>query len=222
MVNNTMYFDDRREAGRQLAKKLIKYKNNPDALVLGLPRGGVVTAFEAANQLQLPLDIICARKVGAPHNPELAIGAVTETGEGYFNQELIDYLAVPPSYLKITTEKETAEAQRRLKAYRQNRPSLLLDGKIVILIDDGMATGATMKAAIHSVKSSGAMQVIVAVPVSSYDTFEEIKDIVDEAIAVQLPVPFYAVGEFYRDFSQTTDQEVIQLLSRSPHNTSGK
>lgn len=217
-----MYFNDRSEAGRQLAEKLIQYKKSPNTLVLGLPRGGVITASEVAEHLHLPLDIISARKISAPHNPELAIGAVTETGQGYFNQELINYLGITASYLKTATEKEVLEAQRRLKTYRQNRPPLVLENKIVILVDDGMATGATMKAAVQSVKSSGAMKVIVAVPVSSYETFEEIKQEVDEAITIALPIPFYAVGEFYRDFSQTTDNDVITLLSQRSHNTSGK
>lgn len=215
-----MYFQDRKDAGRQLAKKLVSYKGQSDTLILGLPRGGVVTAAEVAKELQLPLDIVCARKVGAPHNPELAVGAVTETGEGFFNQDVMDYLGVSLLYLQKTIEQEKKEAQRRLNLYRQNRPPLNLGGKTVILIDDGMATGATMKAAIKSVKASGAEKIVVAVPVSATETFEEVKEQVDEAIAMDTPMPFYAVGEFYRDFSQTTDQEVIELLSH--YNTSGK
>lgn len=210
-----MYFKDRQDAGHQLATKLLKYKNQSNCLVLGLPRGGVVTAAEAATQLHLPLDIICARKVGAPHNPELAIGAVTETGEGYFNQDLIDYLRVTPGFLKTSIEVEKKEAQRRLKIYRQNRLPLVLENKTLILIDDGMATGATMKAAVKSVKASGAAKIIVAVPVSAYETFEEVKQEVDECISLDIPMPFYAVGEFYQDFSQTTDDEVIEILSHS-------
>ena len=208
-----MYFKDRQDAGHQLAAKLMKYKNQLDCLILGLPRGGVVTAAEVASQLHLPLDIICARKVGAPHNPELAIGAVTETGEGYFNQDLIDYLRVTAGFLKTAIEVEKQEAQRRLKIYRQNRPSLVLENKTLILIDDGMATGATMKAAIRSVKASGAAKIIVAVPISAHETFEEVKQEVDDCISLDIPVPFYAVGEFYQNFSQTTDEEVIELLS---------
>ncbi len=215
-----MYFQDRKDAGRQLAKKLVSYKGQSDTLILGLPRGGVVTAAEVAKELHLPLDIVCARKVGAPHNPELAVGAVTETGEGFFNQDVMDYLGVSLLYLQKTIEQEKKEAQRRLNLYRQNRPPLNLGGKTVILIDDGMATGATMKAAIKSVKASGAEKIVVAVPVSATETFEEVKEQVDEAIAMDTPMPFYAVGEFYRDFSQTTDQEVIELLSH--YNTSGK
>jgi putative phosphoribosyl transferase len=215
-----MYFKDRQDAGHQLAAKLMKYKNQLDCLILGLPRGGVVTAAEVASQLHLPLDIICARKVGAPHNPELAIGAVTETGEGYFNQDLIDYLRVTAGFLKTAIEVEKQEAQRRLKIYRQNRPSLVLENKTLILIDDGMATGATMKAAIRSVKASGAAKIIVAVPISAHETFEEVKQEVDDCISLDIPVPFYAVGEFYQNFSQTTDEEVIELLSL--HKTGGK
>ncbi len=221
-MREAMYFKDRKDAGHQLAAKLVPYKNQPHCLILGLPRGGVVTAAETAAQLHLPLDIICARKVGAPHNPELAIGAVTETGEGYFNQELIDYLRVSSEFLKTAIDVEKKEAERRLKVYRQNRPPLDIENKNVILIDDGMATGATMKAAIKSVKAAGAAKIVVAVPVSAHETYEEVKQEVDECISLDIPSPFYAVGEFYQDFSQTTDEEVIELLSLSNHKTGGK
>lgn len=216
-----MYFLDRKDAGLQLAKKLISYKNHPNTIVLGLPRGGVVTAAEIAKQLQLPLDIICARKIGAPNNPELAIGAVTETGEGYFNQDILDYIGVSSAYIQTQIEQEKKEAERRLRVYRQNRPPLNLKGKTAILVDDGIATGATMKASIQSVKASGADKIIVAAPVSAIETFDRIKEEVDEAIVLTTPIPFYAVGEFYRDFSQTTDKEVIDLLNAS-YRTCGK
>jgi putative phosphoribosyl transferase len=209
-----MYFKDRLDAGRQLALSLLSYKNKPNVIILGLPRGGVIIAHEVASKLQLPLDIICARKVGAPHNDELAIGAITENGEGYFNQELIDRLEINDEYLKKTVEKEKTEAQRRFNLYRNNRPILNLQNSVVILVDDGMATGATMKASIQSLRSRNAAKIIVGVPVSSIDTFEEIKGAVYQVIALYLPFPFYAVGQFYQNFSQTTDAEVIELLSR--------
>jgi len=213
-----MFFKNRSDAGIQLAKELIKYKNKPNTIILGLPRGGVVTAYEVSKALNLPLDIICARKVGAPQNPELAIGAVTETGEGFFNEDLIHRLGVRPDYIKKAVDKETVEARRRLTAYRKDLPDLNLEDKTVILVDDGMATGATMKASVKSVKFSGASRVVVAVPVTANETLNEVREEVDEAVALLAPEFFYAVGEFYIDFSQTSDEEVIELL----HKTRGK
>jgi len=219
-----MIFKDRKEAGVLLAEKLLKYKNMPNTLVIGLPRGGVVTAYEVSKALNLPLDIICARKVGAPQNPELAIGAVTETGEGYFNEDLILRLRVSQDYLQKTVERESQEALRRVKAYRGNLATLDLEDKTVILVDDGMATGATMKAAVKSVKTLGAAKTVAALPVTAQDSLEEIREEVYEAIALQSPTFFMAVGEFYEDFSQTSDQQVIELLTQAHLNykTGGK
>lgn len=208
-------FRDRTDAGKQLVPLLKKYSKDPNAIVIGLPRGGVVNAYEVATGLHLPLDVICPRKIGAPFNPELAIGAITESGEGILNEELLSQIQVPASYIKQEIEKEKKVAQRRLEAYRKNRPKLDFKGKTVILVDDGLATGATMKAAIKSVKAAGANKVVVAVPVAPPDTYEEIAGMVDEIVVIALPAFFAAVGQFYDNFSATEDQEVIDLLQKT-------
>jgi len=207
-----MIFQDRRDAGRRLAELLTEYKENKDAIVIGLPRGGVIVAAEVAKQLKLPLDILCPRKLGAPYQPELAIGAVTETGEGIFNEDLLAALGVTNSYLQNIINKEKQVAQQRAKLYRNGRPPLNLENKITILIDDGLATGATMKAALATAKALGAAKIVVAIPVAPVDTLEEIRFMVDEVKCLQAPYPFHAVGAFYTDFSQTEDDEVIKLL----------
>lgn len=208
-----MLFKDRQHAGRLLANVLEKYKDNPDAIVLGLPRGGVVLAYEIAQQLHLPLDIICARKIGAPYNSEFAIGAVTETGDKYIDEEIIDRLNIDEDYILNETASQSKEAQRRLNLYRKGKPPLDLENKIAIIVDDGIATGATMKAAVKTVKSKKAKQIIVATPVASPDTLEEIKGTVNETVCLAAPVFFMAVGQFYENFSQTTDEEVMELLT---------
>lgn len=208
-----MTFKNRRHAGQQLVPLLKKFENQKDVIVLGLPRGGVVTAFEVSTALKLPLDIISPRKVGAPGNPEFAIGAVDETGEGYFNLQLIQQLGIPESYLKETIEIEKKKAQHRLNIYRKDRKPLDLKNKTVILIDDGLATGATMKAAVQSVKAKGAKHIIVAVPVAPEETVAALQKMVDEMVCLSTPSMFYAVGQFYENFSQTEDDEVIALLT---------
>ena len=208
-----MIYKNRMDAGIQLALKLEKFKNQPDTIVIALPRGGVIVGFEVAQALQLPLDLIFPRKIGAPFNEELAIGAITETGEGFLNKNLIDSLHIDIEYVKQTIEKEKKEAQRRLSIYRGNKPFLSLEGKTVILVDDGIATGATMKAAILDIKKRKASQLIIAVPVASYETIHQMQPLVDEIICLTIPINFYAVGQFYEDFRQITDQEVIEKLS---------
>lgn len=210
-----MIFADRRDAAQQLTKLLEQYKDNNDAIVIGLPRGGVVVAAVIAETLNLPLDVVCPRKLGAPYQPELAMGAVTETGDAIFNEEVLAALSVPPSYLENIIQKEKLVAQQRARLYRKERPPLSLENKIAILVDDGLATGATMKAAIASVKALGASKIVVAIPVSPIDTLEEIQSRVDEIHCLQTPTPFYAVGVFYHDFSQTEDEEVIDLLKKA-------
>ena len=213
--NEFMIFKNRQEAGQKLAEKLKEFKSQKNTIILALPRGGVVTAFEIAKELNLPLDLVVPRKIGAPDNEEYAIGAITETGEGIFNQEAIDTLGVPQEYLdkKVADEKE--EAQRRLKTYRQDRPILNLKNKTVIIVDDGIATGLTMRAAIKSVKEKKAKEIIVAVPVSAQDSLKTINKEVDKTICLDAPLFFGAVGAFYEDFGQTTDEEVIDLMKES-------
>ncbi len=206
-------FENRSQAGKLLAEKLKKYKNDRNVIVLGLPRGGVVLAFEVASTLSIPLDITCPRKIGAPSNPEFAIGAVTESGEAALDERTIVALGISPDYLHKQIEKETKESKRRLELYRQGRQKIPLQGKVVILVDDGLATGATMKAAIQSVRAEDVEKVVVAVPVSPTETFAEIEERAEEVICLATPSDFYAVGQFYEDFSATEDEEVIRLLS---------
>lgn len=210
-----MRFRNRAEAGKELAKKLQHFKGNTQTLVVGLPRGGVPIAYEIAQELNLPMDIICPRKIGAPMNKEFAIGAITETGKGLFDEENIRFLGITKDYIASEVEKEMEVAKRRLESYRLGAPKRILKGQTVILADDGLATGATMKAAIASSKSEGAARVIVAVPVAPSDTLEEIRDLSDGAYCLYTPGYFQAVGQFYEDFNPTEDEEVIQLMRLS-------
>lgn len=210
-----MLFDDRIDAGRQLADLMSTYDHADDTVVLGLPRGGVVVAYQVAKALHLPLDIICPRKIGAPSNPEFAIGAVTETGRPILHQEIVDALDIDQEYLEEAIRAETELSKKRVKAYRQNRPPRMLKGKTVILVDDGLATGATMEAAIHSVKGDHAKQIVIAVPVAPRDTLARLKPMVDECFCVATPPHFSAIGQFYVHFGQTEDAEVIRLLKHN-------
>jgi len=207
-----MLFTDRREAGRKLALLLDNYQNHKDVVVLGLPRGGVVVAHEISKSLNLFLDVICPRKIGAPFNPEFAIGAITETGQGIFNMSVIQRLGISDDYLRQEVEAEKKKAQHRLALFRKDLPPRDLKGKIIILVDDGLATGSTMKAAIQSVKAEGAKEIIVAVPVAPIETVEEIRQLVDKIVCPYTPSFFEAIGQFYEDFSQVDDEEVSKLL----------
>lgn len=206
-----MLFKDRNDAGYQLSQKLLKYQEDPKAIVIGLPRGGVVVAAEVAKILGLPLDIIVPRKIGAPGNPEFALGALTEEGEPVFH-EFIQGYDIPEEYLTMTVLKEKQEAQRRLKAYRGHRAPLNLSHKTALLIDDGIATGSTMRAAILSALKKGADKVVVAAPVIAPDTLRVLEAEATDVICIDAPEAFGAVGQYYQEFEQTTDTEVIQLL----------
>ena len=210
-----MIFKDRVDAGQKLAEKLQEFKNQKNVIILALPRGGAVNAFQIAKELNLPLDLVVPRKIGAPFNEEYAIGAITETGEGIFDQQAIKSLNVEQSYLDKKVEEEKKEAQRRLKTYRQDRPPLNLENKTVIIVDDGIATGLTLRAAIKSVKEKKAKKVIVAVPVSARDSLKIIEKEADQVICLDAPLFFGAVGAFYEDFGQTEDAEVIELMNKS-------
>lgn len=210
-----MLFRDRVDAGKQLAQRLIGYKDKPETIVLGLPRGGVVTAYEVARILDLPLDIIVSRKIGAPHNQELAVAAIAEDGSIIINDQLMNDLGLQLDDLQNLISKEKKEAARRMKLYRADRKPLELAGKTVILVDDGIATGATMRAAITSVRSRGAKSIIVAVPVAPAESLDEIRSEVDDLICLSAPELFFGVGGFYEEFSQTEDQEVVDLMARS-------
>lgn len=197
-----------------MAAVLEKYKNRDDVVVLALPRGGVIVAYEVARVLKAPLDIVVPRKIGAPGNPEFAIGAITESGEGIFDEAALEYLQVDEDYIRKTVMEEQKEAKRRLKVYRCGRKAVPLRDKIVILIDDGIATGATMRAAIKSVRTRGAVKVLVAVPVIPADRVPLFEKEVDELVYLDAPYDFAAVGQFYEYFEQTTDEEVIGIMEK--------
>ena len=208
-------FVDRQDAGKQLADKLAAYRNHHNAIVIGLPRGGVIPAAEVAKELKLPLDIVVPRKIGAPFNSELAVGAVTQDGQVVWNEKLMKSFHLSPDALdlKETIKKERAESNRRLRLYRRGRPPLVLKDKTVIIVDDGIATGATMRAAIAYAKQQGAAKIIAATPVATVGTLELIAPEVDEIISVKLPKTFLGISAFYDTFGQTSDDEVIALLS---------
>jgi len=205
-------FRDRVDAGRQLAQKLMQYKNDPNAIVLGLPRGGVPVAAEVADALKLPLDIVVTRKIGAPFNEELAVGALTQDGDVIWNETIMQMNQLTPEDLSDTIAKETKEAQRRLQLYRPGRGPLELKGKTVLLIDDGIATGATMLAAIKYVKDAGARTIIVGSPIATPDTLEKITPLVDEVVCLLIPKIFLGISAFYREFGQTSDEQVIEIM----------
>ena len=205
------YFADRVDAGKRLASALTTYKGK-DAIVLAIPRGGVVVGFEISKALDVPLDIIVPRKIGAPDNPELAIGAVTEDGTTILNERLVGELGVPDDFIKEESLRQRAEIERRLKSYRGDAPYPSLKDRVVIIVDDGIATGYTMKAALASVRKKGAKAVVIAIPVGPPSTISELEKVTDHVICLYTPEVFYAIGEFYDDFSQTTDEEVKKLF----------
>jgi predicted phosphoribosyltransferase len=208
-----MYFRDRREAGRQLAQHLAAYANRPDVLVLALPRGGVPVAYEVARALHAPLDVFLVRKLGLPGHEEYAMGAVASGGVRVLNPEVVEQLHLPDEVIDTVTRRELQELERRERAYRGDRPFPDVRGKTVILVDDGLATGSTMRAAAEALRQQGPARLVVAVPAGSPETCDEFRDEVDEVVCAITPEPFYAVGLWYDDFSQTTDDEVRDLLA---------
>jgi len=206
-------FKDRKEAGRLLAKALSEYKDkNP--VILAIPRGGVVVAYEVAKSLNAPLDLIIPRKISAPDQPELAIGAVTEDGTTILNQDILQYLRVPDDYIKAEVKRQEEEIKRRIQKYLGDKPRVPIKGKIVILIDDGVATGATIRAAIASIRKRKPALIVLAIPVGLIDTIEELRKDADRVICLMTPEPFFAIGQFYENFEQTSDEEVIQILNK--------
>lgn len=206
-------FKNRKEAGKRLAKKLLEYQGKA-LVVFAIPRGGVVTAYEIAKVLDAPLDIIIPRKIGAPQNKELAIGAVTEDGTTILNTHLVTMLGIPDSYIESEKTNQIEEIKRRVKTYRGEHPPTDFKDKIVILVDDGIATGATVRAAIHSLRKGNPSFIVVAIPVGPPDTLQELKQEVDQLICLLSYDPFFAIGQFYEDFSQVPDSEVITLLKK--------
>jgi putative phosphoribosyl transferase len=207
-------FSDRVEAGRRLVTSLMGAVGK-DAIVLAIPRGGVVVGFEVAHALSIPLDVIIPRKIRAPDNPELAIGAMTEDGTIILDDKLVKYLQVSKDYIKEESERQRLEIDRRLKLYRGNAPYPSLRNREVIIVDDGVATGSTMKAALTSVRKRGAKTVMIAVPVCPPSTIRELKKEADSVVCLHRPEPFHAIGQFYADFAQTSDEEVAELLKLS-------
>jgi predicted phosphoribosyltransferase len=207
-------FRNRSEAGQLLAAKLTEYANRPDVLVLALPRGGVPVAHEVARALNTPLDLFLVRKLGVPGHEELAMGAVATGGLRVLNDHVVDSLRLPDSVIDKVTTQERQELTRRERLYRGGRPHADVRGQIVILVDDGLATGATMHAAIAALRQQQPARLVVAVPTAAPETCEALKTEVDEVICAITPEPFHAVGLWYEDFSQTTDEEVCELLAR--------
>lgn len=211
----TSRFRDRMEAGQLLAEKLASYKERRNAYVFALPRGGVPVAYQVARALHLPLDIFTVRKLGAPGQPELALGAIASGGVRVLNQEIVDALAIPKAEIDAISEKEQQELNRQEQFYRGNRSPLDPRGGTIILVDDGLATGASMRAAVKALKERGCAGIVVAVPIAASETCESLESEVDEIVCARTPEPFEAVGLWYEDFSQTSDQEVRDLLWRA-------
>jgi len=208
-------FPNRIEAGRLLAEKLEKYADRSDVIVLGLPRGGVPVANEVAERLRVPLDVFIVRKLGVPGFEELAAGAIASGGVRVLNEDVVRAMPHADQAIEAVTARESAELERREETYREGRPAPELRDRIAILVDDGLATGATMRAAVMALRQQGAAKIVVAVPVGPPDTCHEIEEQADETICLSTPEFFQAVGQYYEDFSQTTDEDVRELLGRA-------
>ena len=208
-------YQDRIEAGQRLAARLMAYANQPDVLVLGLARGGVPVAFEVARALRAPLDIFLVRKLGVPGHEELAMGAIATGGVRVLNEDVVLALQISDDLLDAIAAKEQVELERRERAYRGDRLPPEVRGRTVILVDDGLATGSTMRAAVAALRQQRPARIVVAVPVGAPETCEEFQTEADEAVCARTPEPFRAVGLWYGDFSQTTDEEVHELLERA-------
>jgi putative phosphoribosyl transferase len=206
-------FSNRTEGGRQLADKLVKYAGRDDVIVLGLPRGGVPVAYEVAKRLGVPLDVFIVRKLGVPGFEELAVGAIASGGVRVLNKDVFRALPNAEETIELITATETAELERREQEYRDGRPAPELRDRVVILVDDGLATGATMRAAVKALRQRDVAKIVVAVPVGPPDTCREVEDEADETVCLSMPDFFQAVGQYYEDFSQTSDEEVRELLA---------
>lgn len=216
-----MLYQDRTHAGRLLAAKLDQFSNRSDVLVLALPRGGVPVAFEIAKRLNLPLDVFVVRKLGVPGQEELAMGAIASGGARVINYGVVSALKIPESVIDEVAEREEVELKRREASYRSHRTPHTLETMEVILVDDGLATGASMKAAVSAVRMLKAKKIYVAVPVAERDTVLEFSVLVDQIFCAETPTPFQGVGQWYKDFDQTSDEQVTDYLRRadslSPH-----
>lgn len=208
-------YRNRIEAGELLASALLNYKNNPDVIVLALPRGGVPVAFQVAERLNVPLDIFLVRKLGVPGYEELAMGAIASGDVEVYNEDILREMHISSAAIAAVKAQELKTLMEREKLYRGNRPKLPLKNKIIILIDDGIATGATIRAAIKALKKLNCQKIIVATPVAPPDTCQQLRREVDDVISLEMPMPFFAIGNWYQDFSQTSDQEVQTLMQKA-------
>jgi putative phosphoribosyl transferase len=210
-----MIFRDRAEAGRMLAAKLARYANRADVVVLALPRGGVPVAYEVARHLHAPLDVFLVRKLGLPGHEELAMGAIATGGVRVLNEDVVRALGIPEDIIESVASKEQQELERRERIYRGNRPPVDLRDRIIILVDDGLATGSSMRAAVAALRQQGPGRIVIVVPIGALQTCRELREEADEVVCLYTPEPFHAVGLWYENFSQTTDQEVHDLLERA-------
>jgi predicted phosphoribosyltransferase len=208
-------FKDRTEAGRELAEALSDFAGREDVIVLGLPRGGVPVAFEVAKSLKAPLDIFLVRKLGVPGQEELAFGAISTGGVRVFNQAILNSLMLPQETIEQIVSREREELERRERAYRGDRPLPQIEGNVAILVDDGLATGASMRAALSALRGQNPSSIVAAVPTAPPGVCEELGNEVDEVVCIITPEPFGGVGAWYENFAQTTDQEVRDLLAEA-------
>jgi putative phosphoribosyl transferase len=210
-------FRDRADAGRALGSLLSSYASRSDVVILALPRGGVPVAYEVARMLDAPLDVFVVRKLGVPGYEELALGAIATGGVRVLNWDVVDSLRIPDSSIEMVADREQRELERRERAYRGDRPAPTVRGSTVILVDDGLATGSTVRAAVAAIRQQEPTKIVVAVPIGTQETCRELRSEADEVVCAQTPAPFHAVGRWYEDFSETTDDEVHRLLERAMH-----
>lgn len=210
-----MIFRNRAEAGRELAKRLSAYADQPNVLVLGIPRGGVPVAFEVAARIHASLDVFIVRKLGVPGREELAFGAIASSGIRFLDSEIVEAVGIPETEIERITAKERQELERREHAYRGERGPIAVDGRTVILVDDGIATGSSVQVAITALRKMKPSRLVVAVPVAPVSTCRRLRPEVDDLVCVHAPEFFYAIGEFYEDFTQVSDQTVTELLHKA-------
>jgi predicted phosphoribosyltransferase len=208
-------FYDRHDAGKQLGEVLKEMEIEDDILVLALPRGGVPVGYEVARALGVPLDVWVTRKIGAPGNPEFAIGAVASDGTLILDEEVVEQLNIPREYIDAEVERQLAEIERRMKLYRKGRPMPRIEGRTIILTDDGVATGSTVRASLEALRKHNPKQLILAVGVGPPSTIRQLEEVADQVVVLATPEPFWAVGRFFRHFEQTSDEEVIRLLEEA-------